>query len=258
MKLKTILVVLVAISYSAFAKSGFEAGIMIPLGLGVGIHNYDKTTPENWSEKDYQSHISNNTVKPFAGFEFAVLFQAGYRLDINRDISLSFLGEIGYSRDVVSLRMKDSNTNSYIFKYQNFETYTFDSLILGVLPKVNIDKLSIGIGGGVKLFLYSTITSKQYNPALDYSTEVITLVENKDSKNYFENIAIPYIKLTADYAVYSSDKVDVVVGGYFGYDFGPIRNRTISDKVTVKENLSSVDMGLQFGVKMKPMAYSKK
>ena len=119
-------ILVMSISSGLMAKTGFSLGIMVPLGASF-------------------SHFSGNdakTLKSDVGFEFGVHVQPAYYFGFDM---LSFgLGlDLGYNRDV------------FAFKAAMDETLkggvTFDSLMIGVLPRVDIAFVSIGVGAGVKI-----------------------------------------------------------------------------------------------------------
>ncbi len=258
MKLCKILVVLFVLSYSVFAKSGLELGVFVPLGFNIGIHYYDKAPSSLNSQQSgiYNKYVTNNTRTSHIGYDADALFQAGYRLELNKEISFSFMGELGYSRDTFNYRLKDSNTESQALKLQNYRYYTFDSLVIGILPKFNYKRFSLGIGVGMKIFLSGTINDSSYNSTLGYTTETIKMIDMKNYKDYFASNIIPYLKLTLDYSVYTSNKFDIVLGAYIDYDFA-LRYQVKGSKYegidTPIENISSVDLGVQVGVKIRPM-----
>ncbi|WP_041177425.1 hypothetical protein [Brachyspira intermedia] len=261
MKLCKILVVLFVLSYSVFAKSGLELGVFVPLGFNIGIHYYDKAPSglDNQQAAAYNSYVTNNTRTSHIGYDAGALFQAGYRLELNKEISFSFMGELGYSRDTFNYRLKDSsNTGSQVLKFQNYRYYTFDSLVIGILPKVNYKRFSFGIGVGMKIFLSGTINNSSYNPTLGYTTETIKMLDTKNYKDYFTSNVMGYLKLTLDYSVYTSRNFDIVVGAYIDYDFG-LRYQIKGSKINNNqldapiENIASVDFGIQVGTKIRPM-----
>ena len=258
MKLIKILIILFIFTSISFAKSGLELGVFVPLGIGVGIHYYN-APPSTFTKQqtnDYNNYISNNTMTSQVGFEAGVLLQAGYRLELNRDMSFSFMGEIGYNRDNFNYRGKDSNTNSSALKMENYRYYSFDSIVLGLLPRFNYKRFSIGIGFGMKIFLAGTMNNSSYNKLLGYSTENIKIIDTKNYKNYFSSNIIPYLKLTLDYAVYTSSRFDFVLGVYLDYDFALKYNDISKGNNQLNnpiENIASVDLGIQIGTRIRPM-----
>ena len=261
MKLCKILVVLFVLSYSVFAKRGLELGVFVPLGFNIGINYYDKAPSglNNQQSAAYNTYVTNNTRTSHIGYDAGALFQAGYRLELNKEISFSFMGELGYSRDTFNYRLKDSsNTGSQVLKFQNYRYYTFDSLVIGILPKFNYKRFSLGIGVGMKIFLSGTINNSSYNPTLGYTTETIKMIDTKNYKDYFTSNVMAYFKLTLDYSVYTSRNFDIVVGAYIDYDFA-LRYQIKGSKINNNqldapiENISSVDLGIQVGTKIRPM-----
>ncbi|AUJ50629.1 hypothetical protein JQ824_07070 [Brachyspira hyodysenteriae] len=258
MKLCKILAVLFIFSCAAFGKSGLELGIFVPLGFNIGIHYYDKkpSNLNNNQSAQYNEYVTNNTRTSHIGFEAGALFQAGYRLELNKEISFSFMGELGYSRDTFNYRLKDSNIDSQALKLQNYRYYSFDSIVIGVLPKINYKRFSFGIGAGMKIFLSGTINDSHYNQTLGYTTESIKMIDTKNYKDYFSSNIIPYLKLTLDYSIYTSNKFDIVLSAYFDYDFAlkyKIKGEKYKNIDTPIENISSVDLGIQIGAKIRPM-----
>ena len=259
MKLCKILTVLFVLSYAAFAKSGLELGVFVPLGFNIGIHYYDKA-PSSLNDQQsatYNTYVTNNARTSHIGFDAGALFQAGYRLELNRDISFSFMGELGYSRDSFNYRLKDSDIVSEALKSQNYRYYTFDSIVIGILPKINYRSFSFGVGVGMKIFLCGTMNESHYNQTLGYTAETIKIIDMKNYKDYFSANIIPYLKLTLDYSVYTSPKFDIVLSAYIDYDFAlryQLKGSKINDQIDAPiENLSSVDFGLQIGAKIRPM-----
>lgn len=252
MKAAKILLVLFAFTSVSFAKSGLELGVFVPMGIGVGIHYYNEA-PSTLTKAQ-----SNNTRTSHVGFEARVLFQAGYRLELNSDISFSFMGEFGYSRDTLNYRANDINTDSLALKMQKYRYYNFDSIVIGLLPKINYRRFSLGIGFGMKIIISGTFNDSSYNKLLGYSTETIKMLDTKNYKNYFSSNIIPYLKITIDYAVYTSKKFDFVVGAYLGYDFALKYPSTVG-KISGTQvdvpigNMSSVDLGIQIGTRIRPM-----
>ena len=180
--------------------------------------------------------------------------EAGYCLQINRDFSISLLGELGYFRDSINYGLKDTDTNSYIFVMKNSVYNTFDSLLIGAIPKLNYKNFSFSLGFGVKISLYAEINHSSKNKSIGYITENITTIKANKMKDYFKHQAIPFIKFVFDYSFYSSSKFDLVLSGYFNYDF-PIyyQNKNSNNNINPIEKLSSIDLGIQLGAKIRPM-----
>lgn len=228
-------------SVSAFAASGFEAILNVPIGLSVGFHNY-KLTKYGESIKQY--------IEPFAkqnsgvGFDIGVSAQLGYMIQVKEGFGISVLGEIGYSHD------------SYAFVRASDKKYTqaltFESIQVGLLPKFNIGAFAIGIGGGVKIPLAGQLSTKY--DGKDVTGSPLKL-NSSDIKDYCETPVIGYIKATFDYSIFFTDNIAMNVGLYAGYDFG----MTMSEQLAPKDvfeymNFSSFDIGLQLGLKFGPKA----
>ena len=238
-----ILITILIFSSTLFAKSGLEIGIFVPIGMSVGINTHPERAT-NMNQNTYNSYISNNIRNTFVGFDTGALVQIGYKLDINRNAGFSFLAELGYSRDTFNYKLKDTETNSQAIRMENYRNYTFDSFLIGVLPKFNYKRFSIGIGAGVKIALAGTINNSSYNPLLGYSTEKLQIINTKN----------PYIKLAVDYSIYTSKKFDFVLGGYAAYDF-PLTYTPKNADLTkiVPDKISSFDIGFNIGVKIRPL-----
>lgn len=253
--LKVFFVALIT-SSTIFAQSGLELGLFVPIGASISIHQYDRDYFN--SDDAYERHTTNNARNTSLAFEAGVLAHVGYRFAFGKNNSFSLLGEIGYNRDVFSFALKDSNTNSYVRRLKNFKNYTFDSIVLGVLPKFNFGKFSLGVGGGVKIPLFAYIGDATYSPFLSYVNEDASIIKPDKLSDYFETPIIPYIKVVFDTAVFSSESIDLVLSGYVGYDFAiNYTNKTV-ENFGPKQSLSSVDVGIQLGAKIKPMAFKGK
>ncbi len=78
-------------SVSAFAASGFEFILNVPLGLGIGIPTK--------SEKDIKW-------KSGIGFDAGVSAQLGYMFQVKSGFGISVLGELGYAHTTRALTQK--------------------------------------------------------------------------------------------------------------------------------------------------------
>lgn len=236
----------VSVASTSFAiGGGFEFILNVPVGMSVGIYDYDLT---DYGERldimgggIYRDKFAKNGG---IGFDIGVTAQLGYMIKFTDIIGLSILGEIGYSHD----------TYSYVSKLLNDSyTYSFESLQIGLLPKFNIKNFAIGIGGGVKIPL-----AGNYKLKTDLGT-VNTKIDSDYLKRYYDKAIIPYIKFTFDYSIFFTEKLAFNIGLYLGYDFGLepnlygvsdaiVNNRLIIDDI----NYSSFDVGLQLGFKFGP------
>lgn len=253
--IKTIIILLILIfnSFNLFAKSGLEIGIFVPIGMSISLHAFDSSEYGN-NNSGFNQYKENNAKKTKAGFEIGILSQLGYKFQINKDFSVSLLGELGYFRDSINYSLKDTETNSYIFVMKNSIYNTFDSLLIGAIPKLNYKNFSFSLGFGVKVPLYAEINYSSKNKSIGYITENITMIKANKMKTYFKYQAIPFIKFVFDYSFYSSVKFDMVLSAYFNYDF-PIyhQNKNLNNSVNPIEKLSSIDLGFQLGAKIRPI-----
>lgn len=252
-RLLNILIIILLSFASVFAKSGVEIGIFIPLGIGVGINQYSLTNKNQTQEqkKNFEAAVKQADRRSGVGFDSGVLFQVGYKFDINKDFSFSLLGELGYAHDEFSFYRESGDK-----KYQNIYLYMFESMVFGIYPKLNWKKFSFGLNIGIKVPLYAKVASSY----IDYNKDNITRnIEHYDAfqiKKIFDVPIIPYIKFSVDYEIYSDKKFGLLLGGYIGYDFGMSLKNTIFNNQSIakisRQTISSFDIGFQIGVKILP------
>ena len=270
-RLLFILLIFVIFNIPAFARSGFEFILNIPIGASYSIISQNM--------KDYE-------MKNSFGLDAGVEAQLGYMFQIKEGFGISVLGEIGFAHDNYIVKFK----NDYYLKDY---TITYNSLQIGLFPKFNIGKFSIGIGGGIKIpiFLgwdYTINANAKTIPNYSlYSAEtgggessdgwicgtpdednwvdyVYMYGEGKVKQTPLRIISYAYIKLTFDYSVFFTDRVAMNIGLYFGYDFFPDNNiRTLSlrdvnyfyyeHKDTEKpRNYGTFNFGIQLGFRFGP------
>ena len=236
--LKILIIMLALSSINAFAKNSIEIGIFVPLGIGVGINQYSLTNenPTPQQETNFNNIVKKENRKSGVGFDSGVLLNIGYRFNINDEFSF-FRGD-------------DNNKNT--------SAYMFESMVFGIYPKLNWKKLSFGLAGGVKVPLYVRSVSSYYNYT---KNEIDRNIENYNAsqvKNIFNLPIIPYIKFSVDYSIYTDKKINFVLGGYIGYDFGVslktplLNNQNPNLTKLMKQNISSFDIGFQVGIKILP------
>ena len=237
----------VAISATSFAiDGGFEFILNVPIGMSVGIYDYDLT---DYGEN--QDIILNGAIRNGigrnggVGFDIGVTAQLGYMFKFTGNLGLSVLGEIGYSHDTYSYINKLSKNIS--------ETYSFDSVQLGILPKFNFYNFAIGLGGGVKIPVSGNLRNKVGSITTD------TKINSDYMKRNFRSTIIPYLKFTFDYSIFFTEKLAFNIGLYLGYDFGvesnlyTINNVVNANRLIVDDiSYSSFDVGLQLGFKFGP------
>lgn len=231
---------LLMFSIAAFAESGFEAILNVPFGASIGI------PPK--SMKDYFGDSEAG-----AGFDSGVSAQLGYMIQAGDTTAVSILAEVGYAYDTVSFRAKikdELGGGSFLI------ASPIHSLQVGLLPKFNINGLSIGIGGGVKIPMamsaYYQIKDNRYDNG---KTDPVKFNMN-DIKNIFKPQIIGYIKLTFDYSIFLSDFFAINTGIYLGYDFMPKTALYTGMFGYPKEETSGTfDIGVQIGLRFGPQPY---
>lgn len=262
-KLLMIISVLMLISFSnVFAKNGLEIGIFVPLGLSVGIdrlsYTNKKPNPDDKKEMDkfnqfktnFNNFVKKHQKKSHAGFDAGVLVHIGYRFEINRDMSFSLLGELGYSHDSFNFHVNDvmNKDKSSVFSYH------FESLVFGIYPKFNYKKFSFGLAFGIKVPLYANVISSYKDYKNNYIDQYVNSINAFQMKHIFNIPIIPYLKFSADYSIYENKYFAMLIGAYIGGDFGmSLKNPrlTLQDS-HIKRNISSFDIGFQLGMRFLP------
>ncbi len=238
----------VFITSASFAiDGGFEFILNVPIGMSIGIYDYDLTHYGENQDIVQGGAIRNSVGRNSGiGFDVGASIQLGYMFKSADNMGFSMLGEIGYSHDTFSFISKISK-NIY-------ETYTFDSLQIGIIPKFNIKNFAIGLGVGVKI---PFIGNKHTKTSL---IETDTKLTFDDIKRTFKVAAMPYLKLAFDYSIFFTERTAFNIGLYLGCDFGlkpnlygidesiDSNNRLIIDDIIY----SSFDIGLQLGFKFGP------
>ena len=219
-------------SVSAFAASGFEFILNVPLGLGIGIPTK--------SEKDIKW-------KSGIGFDAGVTAQLGYMFQVKNGFGISVLGELGYAHTTRALTQKYEDLGTKISIYA---AYIMDSFQIGLLPKFNIGAFAIGIGGGVKIPVAFQLSSKA-----KIGDTTIKGKEKIDMKLFRENYSpavIGYIKGTFDYSIFFTDKLAFNIGLYLGYDM--LKTKAIPELGEKSEIEGVFDIGVELGLKFGPKA----
>ncbi|PTY40971.1 hypothetical protein [Brachyspira hampsonii] len=224
-----------ALSTSAFAASGFEFILNVPLGLSIGIPELPAGAPKD-------------VIKGGVGFDAGVTAQLGYMIGITEGVGISILGEIGYAHDTSAYSIDGYAITGMDGVPRINLSQSFESIQIGLLPKVNIGAFAIGIGGGIKIPMASTINLKYGD------TDAGSLKLNmNDIGTMYSTALIGYIKGTFDYSIFFTDKIAMNIGLYLGYDFMP--------KIATDGSVSApfldggtFDIGLQLGFKFGPKA----
>ena len=219
-------------SVSAFAASGFEFILNVPLGLGIGIPTK--------SEKDIKW-------KSGIGFDAGVSAQLGYMFQVKSGFGISVLGELGYAHTTRALTQKYEELG---IKTSIYAAYIMDSFQIGLLPKINIGAFAIGIGGGVKIPVAFQLSSKA-----KIGDTTIKGKEKIDMKVFRDNYSpaiIGYIKGTFDYSIFFTDKLAFNIGLYLGYDM--LKTKATPELGEKSEIEGVFDIGVELGLKFGPKA----
>ena len=219
-------------SVSAFAASGFEFILNVPLGLGIGIPSK--------SEKDIKW-------KSGIGFDTGVTAQLGYMFQVKSGFGISVLGELGYAHTTRALTQKYEELG---IKTSIYAAYIMDSFQIGLLPKINIGAFAIGIGGGVKIPVAFQLSSK-----VKIGDTTIKSKEKIDMKVFRDNYSpaiIGYIKGTFDYSIFFTDKLAFNIGLYLGYDM--LKTKATPELGEKSEIEGVFDIGVELGLKFGPKA----
>ena len=230
-----------ALGTSAFAASGFEFLLQVPLGMHISFPNKET--------KDLG-------VKAWGGFDAGVDAQIGYMFQVKDRFGISLLAELGYIWDWYNYgeRATATSVGGWILdgSYHSFK--------LGLLPKFNIGfggrhGLAIGIGGGVKIPIAATLSY-----GLSYWDQTLyggsggaagieegVNLKRQDITDMFSPSVIGYMKVTFDYYLFFTDNIGMNFGLYLGGSFGP---KTKLSKI----GGNAFDFGLQIGFRFGPKA----
>ena len=202
---------------SAFAASGFEFILNVPLGAGIGI-------PTKSLKEEYETD---------ATIDAGVTAQLGYMFQVADGFGVSVLGELGYAYSSYSLlakNFKDFPDGDY------YNRFSFHSFQIGLLPKFNIGLggihgLAIGIGGGVKI----PIEGEFYNGKSEQTTTFRggNLKKLKEEEG-FDPLVIGYIKGTFDYSIFFTDNLAFNIGLYLAGDIATRKYETLDGKTKKK------------------------
>ena len=219
-------------SVSAFAASGFEFILNVPLGLGIGIPTK--------SEKDIKW-------KSGIGFDAGVTAQLGYMFQVKSGFGISVLGELGYAHTTRALIQKSETLG---IKTSIYLAQIMDSFQIGLLPKFNIGAFSIGIGGGVKIPVAAQVSYKV--KAGDTTIKGGEKIDMKLFRDNYSPAVIGYIKGTFDYSIFFTDKLAFNIGLYLGYDM--LKTKATPELGEKSEIEGVFDIGVELGLKFGPKA----
>ena len=220
---------------SAFAASGFEFILNVPLGAGITM-----------LPKDYKDLGAKGT----AGFDAGVEVQLGYMFQVVNGFGISALVELGYAHDHFGYSVEtevafDPTTMNPITAKVD-QSYGLDSFKIGLLPKFNIGAFAIGIGGGVKVPLGGKMTYK-----IGDAKESMKMAMG-DALTLFTPPVVGYVKATFDYSIFFLDNLAFNIGLYLGGDIA--KTELLMDANGNPGNISSFDIGVELGLKFGPRA----
>ena len=201
---------IMTISTTLMAKSGAGVDITVPLGAGIGYF--------------FEDGKESQTLKPKAGFEGGVYLRPNYYFDL-AVLSLGFSLDLGYQRDVFGYKSD-----------RNIEYLSFDSLSIGLMPKIDVLFLSVGVGAGVKFPLGGASYSKENSGGEQSHTYNL-----KQLQDQFDNLYIPYLKVSLDFLLL----YNFTLGIYVSYDFMAMQYKNVDPKVT----FGALDVGGQVGIR---------
>lgn len=220
------LIFVIAFAKESFAVSGWQFGLNIPIGASFGFY---KVRFSSDAPQDYKDTYAKRDTS--VGFDSGLTVQAGYFVG-DGDKGISLLLDLGYSHDTFAI--KGSSTK---------ESYTFESMQIGILPKFHKENYAVGFGIGIKIPFQLTHSASVGN------SSTISKYNIEQMNNLFKDLVITYIKFSFDYSFYVFDKVAVLFGGYIGADFN-LDLRGAEKRYVENRNLSSFDIGFQLGLKI--------
>ena len=198
---------IITLNGSLIAKTGFELNVLLPFGMSAGTYTGDNA----------------KFTKTDVGFEFGIHIIPGYYFGIS-NIDLGIGLDIGYQKDVFALKQNGQNVGA-----------SFDSFNLGLMPRIDLAFLSIGIGGGIKF----PLAGLYYTKTGESSIANAALFDTKGIAQNFNNPFIPYVKLTLDFIL----PLNLTAGIYVSYDIPLMEVKGQNLK------FSSVDLGAQIGIR---------
>lgn len=202
--------IVIGLSGNLMAKIGFEVNVLLPFGFSLGT--YTGTDASKYTKAD-------------AGFEFGIHVIPGYYFGIS-NIGLGIGFDIGYQKDVFAFGLK-SQSGRY--------GASFDSFNLGLLPRIDIGFVSLGVGGGFKFPIAGLMYQRDGADGIGQAS----MYDTKNIYKEFNKPFIPYVKVMLDFIL----PLNLTAGIYIAYDIPFMESKSHNFK------LSSVDLGAQLGVR---------
>ncbi|ADG72154.1 hypothetical protein [Brachyspira murdochii] len=204
--MKNILIMLLIFSNIALASS-FEFDFSVSSGATFDF-SYNK---------GYLFKKSLDGFRLGSGFSLSILLSLGRNDEINNNIltSISSMIETGYN-----YYMRERMGSKDYYTDDGYYIYDYHSIILGYLLRLNFhNKVSLGIGGGIFIPLYSTANKQDYSFGLgDYRD--MTEFNQKNIAFMYKLPFMPYVKLNVVRYFYFSDRWSFKIGGNLIYNFG--------------------------------------
>lgn len=246
-----------ALSTSAFAASGFEFILNVPLGMNIDMGQGIDHIAQYNGEKVYSAYYSPDN---FLGFTTGVEAQVGYMFQVVNNFCISLLGEVGYRFDTI--------TANYTYSYGTNNTYkegdklrenpiksSAHSFKIGLFPKFNIKAFSIGIGGGIIIPVSGSIVD-----GINYQV-------GNNFKAQFDKSQLPvgfYFKLSLDYSIFFTETSALNLGLYATFTgVGGLKipdNSSLNDypkaDIYYYRPFTGIDVGAQIGYRFGPKAFN--
>ncbi|MBW5409159.1 hypothetical protein E6A50_02065 [Brachyspira hampsonii] len=239
--MKKVLFIIIIINFNLLAESGFEAILNIPLGASLGIFN-----------GEIESIGSDPQINMEAAFDAAITVQLGYMFAFGK-FAISVLTELGYSYDNFKYSLYHSvSALGAKEEYNIYNNLYLHSLQIGLIPKLNFDAFSLGLGGGIKIPFSGASESKTIKTINIFGTTSTTedyLKKDYKSSDYLSSI-IGYIKFTFDYSFFLTEKTALNLGSYLEYDIG-LPYKTENSKGNYRTD--SFDIGIQLALRFSPI-----
>ncbi|CRF35123.1 hypothetical protein BRSU_2445 [Brachyspira suanatina] len=214
-----------------FAEIDFN--IIIPISSSYTFSDM-KLTTLGMSD----SLVNTRTLKDNIGIEIGILSQIGYNFNTKNSIfkSIGIMAEIGYilSPIYTSYEFYD---NSYTLNVNH--NILFHTLNIGAIQKFYIiDKLSLGIGGGIRIPFSANLYGQNDGSPLPFNNGKY---DYNYIKSLFKRSIIPYIKFSLEGYYFFNDFVSLVIGAHFTYSMGMEYN---ADKLN--EYISYIGTGMKW------------
>lgn len=244
-----------ALSTSAFAASGFEFILNVPLGMNIGMGQSIDHIAQYNGEKVYSAYYYPDNI---LGFTTGVEAQVGYMFQVVNNFGISLLGEVGYRFDTRTANYSYSYGTNNFYKEgdklrENPITSSAHSFKIGLFPKFNIKAFSIGIGGGIIIPVSGSIVYKGGQVG-------------DNSKAQFDKSELPvgfYFKLSLDYSIFFTETSALNLGLYA--TFTGVGGLKIPDNSSLNGfpeadiyyyiPFTGIDVGAQIGYRFGPKAF---